>query len=181
MRILASRPGLSGGLAAAARLASSSTAPPPPPPPPAQGFIARAKNFGAQALLGRLTATPRFDRTLQGLRVTRVDEALGEVDTEFEVEEGLTNAYATLHGGATATLVDVVGTMALLARDPTRAGVSVEINVSYLGAARAGETVRCSGRALRVGRRLGFSSVELRRASDGQLLATGRHTKAYSE
>ena len=164
-----------------ARCASSSAPPPPPPPLPPTSFIARAKAFGAQALLGRLTATPRFDRVLSSLRVTRVDEAAGEVDCEFEVEEGLQNTYSTLHGGATATLVDVVGSMALLSRDPTRAGVSVDLSVSYLAAARAGDTVRCLGRALKVGRRLGFSCVELRRKADGELLAVGRHTKAYTE
>ena len=137
-------------------------------------------SLGAQALLGRLIASPRFDRVLAGLTVTRVDEQLGEVDTEFVVAEGLQNTYLTLHGGAIATLVDVIGTMALLAKDPTRAGVSVDLSVSYLGAAKAGEMVKCCGRALRVGRKLGFSSVELRRASDGTLLAVGRHTKAYS-
>ena len=163
------------------RCASSSAPPPPPPPLPPTSYIARAKSFGAQALLGRLTATPRFDRVLSSLRVTRVDEAAGEVDCEFEVEEGLQNTYSTLHGGATATLVDVVGSMALLSRDPTRAGVSVDLSVSYLAAARAGDTVRCLGRALKVGRRLGFSSVELRRKADGELLAVGRHTKAYTE
>jgi len=175
-------------LAAAAASAASprrqlaSSAPPPPPPsPPPESFIARARAFGAQALLGRLTASSRFDRVLSGLRVTRVDEALGEVEVEFEVEDGLQNTYATLHGGATATLVDVVGTMALLALDPTRAGVSVDLSVSYVSAARAGETVRCLGRALKVGRRLGFSSVELRRKADGELIAAGRHTKAYTE
>jgi acyl-coenzyme A thioesterase 13 len=160
---------------------SASSAPPSPPPTTTTSFIARAKAFGAQALLGRLTATPRFDRVLSSLRVTRVDEAAGEVDCEFEVEEGLQNTYSTLHGGATATLVDVVGSMALLSRDPTRAGVSVDLSVSYLAAARAGDTVRCLGRALKVGRRLGFSSVELRRKADGELLAVGRHTKAYTE
>ena len=149
--------------------------------PPAVSFIARARASGAQALLGRLPTSPRFDRVLRGLRVTRVDEAAGEVEAEFEVEEGLQNAYETLHGGAAATLVDVVGTMALLARDPARAGVSVELSVAYVAAARAGETVRCLGRALKVGRRLGFASVELRRKGDGELVATGRHTKAYAE
>ena len=167
--------------AASSSASSTTSAGPSSPALAPTSFIARAKAFGAQALLGRLTASARFDRVLGGLRVTRVDEAAGEVDCEFEVEEGLTNTYATLHGGATATLVDVVGSMALLARDPTRAGVSVDLSVSYIAAARAGETVRCLGRALKVGRRLGFSSVELRRKSDGELLAAGRHTKAYTE
>ena len=146
----------------------------------AQSFIQRAKAHGAQALLGALVTTPRFDRVLDGLRVTRIDEAEGVVELEFEVRQLHANTFSTLHGGFTATLVDVIGTIALLTKDPLRAGVSVELSVSYSGAANIGDRLRCTGRALKVGKRLGFSSVELRRVSDGALIAVGRHTKAYT-
>lgn len=76
-----------------------------------------------------------------------------------------------------STLVDVVGTLALLSKEPTRAGVSVEMNVSFLAAARDGETVQVEGRLLRVGKKLAFTEVEIR-GEDGRLVATGRHTKA---
>ena len=146
----------------------------------AQSFIQRAKALGVQALLGSLVTTPRFDRVLHGLRVTRIDEMEGVVETEFDVVEDVANTFATLHGGATATLVDVVGTIALLAKDPLRAGVSVELSVSYCGAANIGDRIKCTGRALKVGKRLGFSAIELRRVSDNALIATGKHTKAYT-
>ena len=47
------------------------------------------------------------------------------------------NSGNSLHGGATATLVDVVGSAAIptVGYLPQRTGVSVEINVSYLDAA----------------------------------------------
>lgn len=143
-------------------------------------FITRAKSFGANALLGKLLTSPRFDRVLKGLEVTRVDVEKGEIDAVFEVTEQWSNVYNTCHGGAIATLVDVVGSMALLAKDPTRAGVSIELSVSYLSAAKAGEKVLCTAKALRVGKKLGFSSVELRLVSNNQLIATGKHTKAYA-
>lgn len=143
-------------------------------------FITRAKSFGANALLGKLLTSPRFDRVLKGLEVTRVDVEKGEIDAVFEVTEQWSNVYNTCHGGAIATLVDVVGSMALLAKDPTRAGVSIELSVSYLSAAKAGEKVMCTAKALRVGKKLGFSSVELRLVSNNQLIATGKHTKAYA-
>lgn len=76
-----------------------------------------------------------------------------------------------------ATLIDIVGTIALLTKEPTRAGVSVEINVSYLAAARDGETVTAHGRLLRAGRKLAFTEVDVF-GEDGRLIATGRHTKA---
>ena len=135
-------------------------------------------------------------------------------------------------GGCTATLVDIVGTMALLTLNPNSPGVSVELSTSYLSAAKEGETIVVEGkyvalvfalvegdvdyiasvegqyvacelpwpwvqplaalvghfpcklclvRCVRVtksGARLGFTSVDLFRKSDGKLVATGRHTKA---
>jgi acyl-coenzyme A thioesterase 13 len=117
-----------------------------------------------------------FDRTLSALRVERVGD--GTVDCVLPVTAEVANSYGTLHGGATSLLVDVVGTMALLTRDATRPGVSVELNVSFLAAAKVGEEVAVQGRVLRTGRTLGYTVVDLRRKADGTLLATGRHTKA---
>lgn len=48
------------------------------------------------------------------------------------------NAGNFLHGGATATLVDLVGSAVLYTVGAPMVGVSVEINVSYLDAAYAG-------------------------------------------
>lgn len=38
------------------------------------------------------------------------------------VDHSLQNAYGTLHGGCTATLVDVLGTMALLTKEAEAPG-----------------------------------------------------------
>jgi len=38
----------------------------------------------------------------------------------LQVEKGMGNAYGTMHGGAVASLVDIVGTLALLSRDSSR-------------------------------------------------------------
>jgi acyl-coenzyme A thioesterase 13 len=67
--------------------------------------------------------------------------------------------------------------MALLSKDPLRAGVSVEINTSYLAAVPVGEEVKIVGTLLKGGRRLAFTNVDIYRA-DGKLAVTGRHTKA---
>lgn len=47
------------------------------------------------------------------------------------------NSGNFLHGGATATLVDLVGSAAIYTVGAPMTGVSVEINVSYLDAAYA--------------------------------------------
>lgn len=142
-----------------------------------ESFIDRVKRLGANAMLGVFMNTgKRFDRTLDGMKVTRIGD--GYVECELLVTEAVQNSYSTLHGGATCTLVDVVGTMAALTRDPMRAGVSVDINVSFASAAKAGDTVRCEGRVLKQGKRLAFTQVDIYRKSDNTLIATGRHTKA---
>ena len=158
-----------------------SSAPPPPAPttpPPAPGFMARAAASGATALLGALlTSGARFDRVLEGLVVTRVGQ--GVVECSLTVGEAHSNSYGTLHGGCTATLVDIVGTMAALTVDPLRPGVSVDMSQTFLSPARVGQAVWLEGRCLRAGRRLAFTEVTLRLGSrEGQLVATGRHTMA---
>lgn len=142
-----------------------------------ESFIDVAKKHGANALLGYLANTgSRFDRNMADLKVVQVGE--GMVKCEMPVTEMVQNAYGTLHGGAQATLVDIVGTLALLTVDPTKAGVTVELNCSYASAAKAGDTVTVVGVVLKTGKKLGFTQVDITRNSDGKLVASGRHTKA---
>ena len=111
----------------------------------AVGFIERVKSGGKQAMLGPFATTGlNFDRTMAGLTVTKIGD--GAVTCEVPVSAGLTNAYGTLHGGATATLVDIVGTMALLTVNEAAPGVSVELSTSYLSAAKEGDTVVAEGK-----------------------------------
>lgn len=95
--------------------------------------------------------------------------------------------------------------MALLSRDPTKPGVSVDINVSYCSAPKVGSMLDIEGRCdelwrlhmtprrvLKLGRSLGFTEVSIHsdglhnphtacvlRCYLGKLVATGRHTKAF--
>ena len=55
----------------------------------------------------------------------------------------LKNSGNFLHGGATATLVDLVGSAVIFTLGAPATGVSVEINVSYLDAAYAGVSLSC--------------------------------------
>ena len=99
--------------------------------------------------------------------------------TLTDIPDRLANSYGTLHGGAIASLVDIVGTLALLSQDPLRGGVSVDLNVSYCAAAKVGQPLTITGRCLKLGGRLGFTEVEVRTQTEERtLIATGRHTKA---
>ncbi|KAB1228189.1 Acyl-coenzyme A thioesterase 13 [Morella rubra] len=87
------------------------------------------------------------------------------------------NSGNFLHGGATATLVDMVGSAVIFTVGAPVTGVSVEINVSYLDAAYADEEIEIEARVLRVGKAVGVVSVELRKKKTGKIIAQGRHTK----
>lgn len=103
---------------------------------------------------------------------------------ELTVCDALANNFGTLHGGCIATIVDVVGTLALLGVDPSRPGVSVEMNQSFCSTAKIGEQVRAVGTVLRHGRTLGFTEVTIAvieaDGKVGKTVAVGRHTKFFA-
>lgn len=65
------------------------------------------------------------------------------------VGDSVRNRYQTLHGGCTATLIDTVGSAALITVS-TRSGVSLNISTTYLAAMPAGEDVEIDARVVRV-------------------------------
>lgn len=112
-----------------------------------------------------------------------------------------------MHGGAVASLVDLAGSAAFFAGGSPATGVSLDITVSFLGAARANvracvsaravsifgrililniisacivlvqEEIEIEAKVLGIGERTGCVTVEVRRKSTGEVLAHGRHTK----
>ena len=88
-------------------------------------FISKAKAGGAQALLGLLHTGGGFDSALSKMTLTEVEK--GHVRAVLPVTSEVSNFYGTLHGGAVSTIVDVIGTVAILSQDVTKPGVSVEL------------------------------------------------------
>ncbi|ESR39650.1 4HBT domain-containing protein [Citrus sinensis] len=120
--------------------------------------------------------TKFFERfIMQGLRVDLSEP--GRVICSMKVPPRLLNAGNFMHGGATATLVDLVGSAAIFTVGAPSVGVSVEINVSYLDAAFGGEEIEIEAKVLRVGKAVAVVSVELRKKDTGKIVAQGRHTK----
>ncbi|NXU91777.1 ACO13 thioesterase, partial [Xiphorhynchus elegans] len=116
-----------------------------------------------------------FDRVLRKMKL--VSATPGNVVCEMKVEEEHTNRFGTLHGGLTATLVDVVSTAALLYTERAAPGVSVDMNITYTSAAKIGEEVLITAQILKQGRNLAFATVDLTNKATGKLIAQGRHTK----
>lgn len=119
--------------------------------------------------------SPGFDRVLSKVNV--VAASPGKVVCQMTVEEEHTNRGGTLHGGLTATLVDVISTAAIMYSERAAPGVSVDMNITYMSAAKIGEDVLITAQVLKQGRTLAFATVDLTNKATGKLLAQGRHTK----
>ena len=126
--------------------------------------------------LGELFAKVGFDRTLVGARI--LSAGGGRAEIRMAVSEEVGNYGGSLHGGAIATLVDDVGSLAIITADRrARPGVTTDLNVSYFAPALHGDTVLVQAQVLKVGKTLAFVAVDVRRESDGALVAQGRMTK----
>ncbi|GFQ02226.1 acyl-coenzyme a thioesterase 13 [Phtheirospermum japonicum] len=112
---------------------------------------------------------------MQGLKIDHIER--GRIVCSFTVPPRLVNNENSLHGGATAALVDIVGSAVIFTVGATFTGVSVEINVSYLGCAYVGEEIEIECKALRVGKALAVVSVDFTSKITGKLIAQGRHSK----
>uniref|UniRef100_A0A8R7UMG9 Acyl-coenzyme A thioesterase 13 n=3 Tax=Triticum TaxID=4564 RepID=A0A8R7UMG9_TRIUA len=114
--------------------------------------------------------------TVAGLRVEAIEP--GRLLCSFMVPARLTSSASNrMQGGAVASLVDLVGSAVIFAGGSPVTGVSLDITVSYLGAARANEEIEIDARVLDIGDKTGCVTVEVRRKDNGQVLAHGRHTK----
>ncbi|XP_032078561.1 acyl-coenzyme A thioesterase 13 [Thamnophis elegans] len=119
--------------------------------------------------------SPCFDRVANKVKVVSANP--GKVVCEMKVEEQHTNRGGTLHGGLTATLVDIVSTAALLYTERGVPGVSVDMNITYMSSAKIGEEILITAEVLKQGKSLGFANVNLTDKITGRLIAQGRHTK----
>ncbi|XP_049607140.1 acyl-coenzyme A thioesterase 13 [Syngnathus scovelli] len=137
--------------------------------------MASASLKTVQQIMRVMKDKPGFDRVLNKVEV--VSASVGKVVCEMQVAEEHTNGFGTLHGGLTATLVDVISTMAIMYSDRGAPGVSVDMNITYMNAAKLGEDVLITAQVLKEGRTLAFSTVDLTSKATGKLIAQGRHTK----
>ena len=110
----------------------------------------------------------------------------GYVRMSLVVEEKHTNPNGVMHGGVLTTLMDeTLGAVVASVRgmDVMRAAphATVEMNVSFLAGARAGDDIVVEGRALKVGRSVAFGEAAARRRGSDDLVAKGRFTYVVVE
>ncbi|MSP14995.1 MAG: PaaI family thioesterase [Myxococcales bacterium] len=111
-----------------------------------------------------------------GMRLLEWSE--GKAKVALDVTPAVANPFGMLHGGMVATLIDHAGTIAILTADrDTRPGVTTDLNITYFLPTPRGDTALAEASVLRAGRTLAMVNVDVRRASDGKLVAQGRMTK----
>ncbi len=101
------------------------------------------------------------------------------VKIRLTIEPHHTNPRGVMHGGVVASLLDEAAALAikeLLGLRPQDSGphLLVEMNVSFLAAARPGDTLEAEASVLRMGRRVAFAEAQVHRGKT--LIAKGRFT-----
>ncbi|HEY8415272.1 MAG TPA: PaaI family thioesterase [Thermaerobacter sp.] len=114
-------------------------------------------------------------RRLLGIRV--VSAGAGQAILVMPWQPGLGNRFATVHGGALATLADAAMSNAILSSlaPGDRIGGTVELSIRFLQPAEG--DVRAEGRVLHAGGRVAFAQADLHDAA-GRLVATAQGTFA---
>jgi acyl-coenzyme A thioesterase 13 len=81
-----------------------------------------------------------------------------------------------LFGGITASLIDIGGSLAIANHfDSPITGVSTNLQVNFIRAAKLGDVVTVDAQCDKVGKNLAFTSISL--FVDDKLIANGTHTK----
>jgi len=116
-----------------------------------------------------------LDSALKACKV--VAGSPGQCTLSMVVDKPHANLGGTLHGGFSAHLVDSVTSMALMTNEGGMPGVSVDIHMTYIKAAKIGEEILIEAKTLKKGRTLAFLECEIRNKETNALLVKGAHTK----
>ncbi|WP_088186656.1 PaaI family thioesterase [Desulfosporosinus sp. FKA] len=111
---------------------------------------------------------------LTGIKIVAIGQ--GKFTAEMVVEKSNLNVVGTLHGGATATLIDVCMGMACFTKGVTV--VTGNINISYLSPGRASNKILAVGQVIRSGKTVYFTEASLE-DEKGQIIAKGTGTFFY--
>jgi uncharacterized protein (TIGR00369 family) len=130
-------------------------------------------------IVNNLPGSPIYAFLLTSVRV--VSASKGHVVCRLPLTKNHMNSKGGIHGSVSATIVDWMGGMAICSYDlRDRAGVSVDIHVTYQSSAKDGDEIEIEGIASRVGGSLAFTHVNIYKVQDGQrgvAVVTGTHTK----
>ncbi|GBP72421.1 Acyl-coenzyme A thioesterase 13 [Eumeta japonica] len=96
----------------------------------------------------------------------------GVIRGKFTVEAGMCNSFRYLHGGYTATLIDVISVFSCLSDDRGKISWSTGLNMLLLNAVKEGEEVLFESTPLVIGKG-SVVEVTLRTSKNNQVAARG--------
>ncbi|SEN03234.1 MULTISPECIES: PaaI family thioesterase [unclassified Candidatus Frackibacter] len=114
--------------------------------------------------------TPYYDL----LNIETVDLEEGLAKAKFVVKSELTNPYKSLHGGAIASLADMV--MGVAIRTTNRKAVTVNFNIDYLAAGELLDTIIAEGEVIKNGKNLIFTEAQLYKERTKKIIARAKGT-----
>ncbi|KAH8882307.1 Thioesterase/thiol ester dehydrase-isomerase [Thozetella sp. PMI_491] len=126
--------------------------------------------------------SPIYNILLSNIRL--VSASHGRIIAHLDLEPVHLNGKNILHGAVSGTIIDWAGGMAIASTGLDKTGVSADIHISYVSGAREGDTLEIEAWINKVGKSLGFTQVEIRKAPKdgvpGTVVVTGSHTKFVS-
>jgi len=130
---------------------------------------------GLQRIVDAFKVMKKYDSPILKNLIVK-EAALGKITCEMPVENEHLNAQGTLHGGCTATIVDTISSLAFVTMDDGKAGVSIDINVSYLKAVQPGEVITIKSDVIKGVGTIRSATVDIFNEQQ-QVVASGRHSK----
>jgi len=127
-----------------------------------------------------MTESEGFDSVLK--KISIVSGGGGGCIAQMKVEKEHLNRGGGLHGGLSSTLVDTITTCALMTHNDDkdgeiRAGVSVDLHITFLKGAKQGDEIEIEAKTIKCGRTLAFLECEIRNKNSNSILVRGTHTK----
>lgn len=126
------------------------------------------------------SATRPLSRAWRWLGLQEISAGDGEAVVDMKATEDMANRAGFVHGGMISALADSAMGRAVHATTPAVVrAMSFDLNVSFIAAAKVGETLRATGRVVHGGRRTAVTECRIEGAG-GRLVATASGTFAIT-
>ncbi len=123
-----------------------------------------------------MTTGARVSAAWEWLGLRLVAEEEGSATVEMVASEHMANHSGNVHGGLISTLADsAMGRSIWTIKPGVRQAASFDLKLSFVAAARIGETLRATGKVVHAGRRTCVAECRVE-VSGGKLIATASGT-----
>lgn len=127
--------------------------------------------------------SPIYKFLLDDVEIFFVDN--GIMRARLKVQPVHLNSKGTLHGTVSACITDWAGGLAIASTGRENTGLSTDIHTTFVSAAKLGDWLEIEGRASKVGNRLAFTTIEIRKVGENcipdTVICSGTHTKYMNQ